>query len=423
MALSVAAATCQILPPHFPGYLPYCPYTAHASKGGLWTAPDLAKARALVARSGTRGMKITVFSWGDLAGVGRYAVKLLRSLGYRVSMKTPANYFEVAFDSRSKAQVGTAEWITDYPTAAGFFSAVFTCASFQPRSPNNENGSEFCDPRLDREIGHAVAEETTNPDAARRLWAQIDRRTVDEAPWVPLVNPKVVDVVSKRVGNYQYSPAGGARSSTSSGYVDTPFASPETAHPRTEKRRRLACASVLTPALAVERAGQRLAGERVAPDRAARAVPLQARDAREDVVRLVGVLDRQHRAAPVGAVLAGRRRTGAGDPADVESEVVRLVRVVCPEDDGADVDADVLRSRHAVPVGEDETSCRRSESGPLRARRRCGPSTPFSLRTPALQAVDRAAACTSQHHSPATAKQPISTATVTKAARSGVPGP
>jgi hypothetical protein len=34
------------------------------------------------------------------------------------------------------------------------------------------------------------------------------RRTFDQAPWVPLVNPRSVDVLSKRVGNYQHSPAG-----------------------------------------------------------------------------------------------------------------------------------------------------------------------------------------------------------------------
>jgi class 3 adenylate cyclase len=28
-----------------------------------------------------------------------------------------------------------------------------------------------------------------------------------EAPWVPLVNFETVDVVSKRVGDYEYSPA------------------------------------------------------------------------------------------------------------------------------------------------------------------------------------------------------------------------
>jgi len=44
----LAKPTCQVLPPGFPGYAPYCPY----SKGGggkTWKAPDLAKARKLLA--------------------------------------------------------------------------------------------------------------------------------------------------------------------------------------------------------------------------------------------------------------------------------------------------------------------------------------------------------------------------------------
>ncbi len=205
---AVAQLTCQILPPHFPGYRPYCPYTAGPSSAGSWTAPDLAKARALIAHSGTRGMKITVWSWGDLGGFGPYAVKLLRSLGYRASMKVRGGfgYFTVIDDSRTKAQIGTYEWISDYPAPAGFFNPAFTCASYQPNSPANVNVSEFCDPRIDQQIDHALIEQATNPDAARGLWERVDRQTVDQAPWVPLVNPKSLDVLSRRVGNYQYSP-------------------------------------------------------------------------------------------------------------------------------------------------------------------------------------------------------------------------
>jgi peptide/nickel transport system substrate-binding protein len=204
----VAQPTCQILPPHFPGYRPYCPYSAGSAADGRWTAPNLARARALVAASGTRGMKVTFWSWGELGGLGPYAAKLLRSLGYRVSIKTPGNYFYVVGDSRTDAQIGTAEWITDFPTASGFFGGVLTCASFVPHSRDNLNDSEFCDPRIDRQIVRARTEEATNPDASRGLWQRVDRETVDQAPWVPLVNPKVVDVVSRRVGNYQYNPSG-----------------------------------------------------------------------------------------------------------------------------------------------------------------------------------------------------------------------
>ena len=72
----------------------------------------------------------------------------------------------------------------------------------------NSNASESCDPQIDREIKRAQACSSESP-SGRRLWELVDRETVDRAPWVPLVNPKVVDVLSKRVGNYQYSPAFG----------------------------------------------------------------------------------------------------------------------------------------------------------------------------------------------------------------------
>ena len=197
----VSQATCQILPPHFPGYRPYCPYGK---------VPDLARARALVGASGTKGMKVKFYSWGDIGGLGPYAARLLRSLGYRVSIRTlgTGTFFATIADSRTHAQIGTTEWITDYPTAGGFFNPIFTCASFQPATTANSNDSEFCDPRIDRQIAQALRLEATDPDAARRIWERVDRETVDQAPWVPLVNPKEIDILSKRVGNYQYSPNG-----------------------------------------------------------------------------------------------------------------------------------------------------------------------------------------------------------------------
>jgi YVTN family beta-propeller protein len=207
----VAQVTCQVLPPSFPGYRPYCPFNGRGTTLEAWQAPDLAKARALIAASGTRGMRITVFSWADKPWPGRYAATLLRSLGYRVTIRSGSgyDYFGLAFDSRTRAQTGTWEWISDYPAASGFFSPILTCASFLPNNPANSNASQFCDPRIDRQVARATTEQLTNPVAARERWHRIDRETVDAAPLVPLVNPKAVEVLSKRVGNYQYSPQGG----------------------------------------------------------------------------------------------------------------------------------------------------------------------------------------------------------------------
>ena len=204
----VAAPTCQILPPAYPGYKQYCPYTAGA--GGGWKAPDLPTARELVTKSGTRGMNVTVWSWAALPSVGPFAVKLLRSLGYHVTMKSVGAYpyFGVVGDSRTRAQIGTQEWISDYPTASGFFEPILTCAAFLPKNPGNSNDSEFCDLAIDGQIARARRLQDENPGKAREIWEGVDRRTVDESPWVPLVNPRVVDVLSRRTGNYQYSPAG-----------------------------------------------------------------------------------------------------------------------------------------------------------------------------------------------------------------------
>ena len=57
---AAAAPTCQIVPGAFSGFSPYCPYTAAASRGGGWTAPDVERARRLIAASGRAGASVTV---------------------------------------------------------------------------------------------------------------------------------------------------------------------------------------------------------------------------------------------------------------------------------------------------------------------------------------------------------------------------
>ena len=198
---SNAEPTCQTLPPNFPGYRPYCPYTAGSTKRGKWSAPDLATARALVARSGTRGMKVTVWAWSLAKNFNPVAVRVLRSLGYRVSVR-PVNgfnhYWAVVGDPRNRAQIGFDGNWGNYPAPASFLLSLFSCPAL--------DSSEFCDPGLDRQMRKAQAEQVSDPTASRTLWQRVDREITDAAPWVPLVATKNVYFLSKRVGNYQYSP-------------------------------------------------------------------------------------------------------------------------------------------------------------------------------------------------------------------------
>jgi hypothetical protein len=51
--------------------------------------------------------------------------------------------------------------------------------------------------------------QASDPDAAASLWARIDHDLTDHAPWLCMVNPRVLDIVSERVGGYQYNPQWG----------------------------------------------------------------------------------------------------------------------------------------------------------------------------------------------------------------------
>ena len=66
--------------------------------------------------------------------------------------------------------------------------------------------SEFCNPSIDRQMRKAQAEQASDPVGARALWQRVDREVTDAAPWVPLIATKDVNFLSKRVGNYQFSP-------------------------------------------------------------------------------------------------------------------------------------------------------------------------------------------------------------------------
>jgi peptide/nickel transport system substrate-binding protein len=112
-------------------------------------------------------------------------------------------HFEAISDSRRRIQAGGSGWIADYPAESGFIRVNLTCGAFVPGSVDNLNYAGFCDPRMDAQVARAVELQGVDPHAAGELWATIDRRIVDQAPWVPLYNTRSIDFVSERVGNYQ----------------------------------------------------------------------------------------------------------------------------------------------------------------------------------------------------------------------------
>ena len=196
----VAQASCQLIPTGFPGYRPYCPYTATHTAAGGWTGPDMRAARRLVASSGRAGERVVVHAPTWKAAVGRYYAALLNDLGFRARAQIGSASFDV-YDLRTRAQTGIAEWGADYLAPSTFIEPNFKCGAETDSS--NVNLSRLCDPRLERQLERA---RETPPAESGPAWAAADKRVTDLAAAVPLTSRRGVVLVSKRAGNVENHP-------------------------------------------------------------------------------------------------------------------------------------------------------------------------------------------------------------------------
>lgn len=102
-------------------------------------------------------------------------------------------------------QISLTSWYQDYPAASDFLNVLESCASFVPGSDSSINIAGFCDKGIDAQMKDALVTSRTSVDAANVKWAQVDKAVMAKAPVAPLFTPKLIDFLSKRVGNYQFS--------------------------------------------------------------------------------------------------------------------------------------------------------------------------------------------------------------------------
>jgi peptide/nickel transport system substrate-binding protein len=208
---SLAVPTCQILPPNYPSYVQYCPYTA-GSDQAKWTAPDVAKAKQLVAASHTKGMPVVVDSINNQVGkdFAEQMVSDLDSIGYRASPQLLAAGVQYPFlqnsSNSSKWNVGLSSWSQDYPAQSDFLNVLLGCGSIHPGSDASPNIAAYCSKSTQAQITTAESEEATNPAAAATLWTRIDHEDTNAAPWVDMYNPKQIDFLSSNVHGYKWNP-------------------------------------------------------------------------------------------------------------------------------------------------------------------------------------------------------------------------
>ncbi|MDE3008034.1 MAG: ABC transporter substrate-binding protein [Acidobacteriota bacterium] len=204
----LAQPVCTILPPGFPGHVNYCDY--NKGMGSTYNGPDLAKAKALVKKSGTAGMSVAIVVTNDSVNeaVGQYVQSVLNSIGYKATLKPlSANIqFNYIQNTKNKVQISLSQWYQDYPAASDFLKVLLSCQGFHPGSDNSINIAGYCNKAIDAKMAKAETLSISDPNGANKIWGQIDQQIMGTAaPWVPLFTPKQIDFVSSKTGNYQFS--------------------------------------------------------------------------------------------------------------------------------------------------------------------------------------------------------------------------
>ncbi len=186
--------TQNFLPPTYPQYKKITKYTH-----------DVAKAKQLVQQSGTKGMKVTVYTIGDTEidkATGEYLQGVLKEIGWNAGIRELAGgtYFTIIGNQATKAQIGFTDWFQDYPYPTDWFGVLQDGTKIT--ETHNNNNSNVNVPAVNKEIARLshLPPDQASSSSTNDAWAKLDSDLmVKYASQVPYLNGLLTDFFSSRM--------------------------------------------------------------------------------------------------------------------------------------------------------------------------------------------------------------------------------
>jgi peptide/nickel transport system substrate-binding protein len=189
---------CNFLSPGVIGYkaIDPCPWGDPNGPG------DVAKAKALVKKSGYDGMAVTVWTNNKdpRPAIGQYLADVLGQIGFKTKVKTLDQqvYFGTVGLVRTKAQIGFTDWFQDFPHPADFFGPLLDGTTISETGVNFNQGL-VDDPHVNKEIARLT--KAKDAKAVADDWAALDKYVVDNAYIVPYGFEKSTNFMSARMNH------------------------------------------------------------------------------------------------------------------------------------------------------------------------------------------------------------------------------
>lgn len=203
---AIAEPLCQVVPSGINGADIPCVFGKHTDNG-VWLAPDLERARALIKASGAAGQQVTLVVRNQSLGLamGTYLRDMLEKLGFdaRVRPMTATSASNYIANSDNHVQISLAAWYADFPSASSFLDALLGCENARLHSESATNASGLCYAPLQELISRA--KKAIPPQDVAPLWRKAGVVAMEQSAIVPLIQIKLVNFVSARLGNYRYS--------------------------------------------------------------------------------------------------------------------------------------------------------------------------------------------------------------------------
>jgi peptide/nickel transport system substrate-binding protein len=187
--------TCWFLPEGLVGHpTGSCPY------GDPNQAPDMAKAKEYMQKSGMAGQEVTV--WSETRSPRKefiaYFTDVLNKLGFKAKTKiiADAEYFPTIGNLKTNPQTGFADWNQDFPNPSDFY-LLMDKNSIQPT--NNENFSQVDDPKVQDALAKLNPVSADKLDSVADQWQQLDTYLAQQAYIVSYGQQQVPQFFSNKV--------------------------------------------------------------------------------------------------------------------------------------------------------------------------------------------------------------------------------
>jgi peptide/nickel transport system substrate-binding protein len=181
----LATPTENVLPPTYPQYKKLNPYPY-----------NLAKAKALIKAAGATGANVTVWTSNNTSRnapqAGQYLQEVLKSIGLNAKLKqiNAAVYWTTVGNQATKAQIGFADWYQDYPHPLDWFDVLLNGGRIT--QTHNNNYANFDNAAVNSKID-ALKKQSGTSSTINSDWANVDKMTMEQAPWAPFVNVQGID--------------------------------------------------------------------------------------------------------------------------------------------------------------------------------------------------------------------------------------